>query len=156
MLTQAVRQVLQEMGVEPGKGEGEAKPKKKGTAARLDEIEQALQQAGLMGGTQPEEAGEEKVPSGPDGMSAGSGAPAGEDLPAMPGGPLDPTAGPLLGEIGGLAGSHDVMPGMRSARPMVGAKQGGVSGAKVQSLIQRLRGGGREDTNAVGGDAAST
>lgn len=141
MMIQAVRevlpQVLQEMGVEPGKegeGEGDEKPKKKKKPSaedRLATIEAVL-------GVTPDMEGEggEAGAAAAAGLTAGSGEPAPLDgtVPIMgggPGGPLDPGLSGMMNQVGAGGGP---LPTTAFA-----AKVASGQTTAVNDLISRLR-----------------
>jgi len=138
MIVNAVRQVVQEMGIGGGGG-GDDKGGSKGgkdmegrVAAIEGALAQVLEQLGL---ANPEQALAQSVeeaagPGAAAGMGPGAGVPAdGADAIPMPAGPMDPGAAAAMGEIGA--------PGMKmsSARPL----DASTGAYEIAQAVSRLR-----------------
>jgi hypothetical protein len=121
----AMRQVMQEAGVNGGNGGSEGSSKGgKDVTVRLDSIEGALAQVlEHLGLASPDQAVADAItevaPTGVGlGPGAGAAAPAGqqgEPMPQAPAamGPMDPAGGAMLGEIGGGGAGMPGAPGMQ-------------------------------------------
>jgi hypothetical protein len=127
MIVQAVRQVMQEMGVQGGEGEGDGEEEKKeepkkteGTSSKIENLENMMGSIMTTLGI-PVPGGEaggaaEAAPAAGFGMDSGAPS-AGENALPMPVGPLDPNASAMMGEVA-PAGGMPMPPKMAGFKPL--------------------------------------